>query len=100
MAISYRIIPSVNWSERWSTEGVRACSGDMYCTVPSRTPAAVRAIPGSEVTLETAGVSFARPKSRIFTRPSLVTMRFSGLRSRCTMPPAWALARASAIWVA
>src|SRR5438552_15743474 len=31
-----------------------------------------------------AEVIFARPKSRIFIRPSLVTKRFSGLRSRWT----------------
>src|SRR6185437_3315638 len=31
-------------------------------------------------------ISLARPKSRIFTRPSLVMNRFSGFRSRCTMP--------------
>ena len=30
--------------------------------------------------------SFARPKSRILTRPSAVTNTFSGFRSRCTMP--------------
>ena len=30
--------------------------------------------------------SLARPKSRIFTKPSRVSMMFSGLRSRCTMP--------------
>ena len=32
------------------------------------------------------GTSLARPKSRILTNPSRVTIRFSGLRSRCTMP--------------
>ena len=31
-------------------------------------------------------VALAMPKSAIFTRPSEVTMRFSGLRSRWTMP--------------
>ena len=37
-------------------------------------------------------VALAMPKSAIFTRPSEVTMRFSGLRSRCTTPccSAWA----------
>ena len=40
--------------------------------------------------------SFARPKSRILTSPSRVTIRFSGFRSRCTMPAAWALASPSA----
>ena len=31
-------------------------------------------------------VALAMPKSAIFTRPSDVTIRFSGLRSRCTIP--------------
>ncbi len=31
-------------------------------------------------------VALAMPKSAIFTRPSAVTMRFSGLRSRWTIP--------------
>ncbi len=37
-------------------------------------------------------VALAMPKSAIFTRPSAVTIRFSGLRSRWTMPcsSAWA----------
>ena len=38
----------------------------------------------------------ARPKSRIFTRPSLASMMFSGLRSRWTTPAACAAARPSA----
>jgi hypothetical protein len=32
------------------------------------------------------GATFASPKSRILTRPDLVTNRFSGFRSRWTMP--------------
>ena len=41
----------------------------------------------------------AMPKSAIFTRPSAVTIRFSGLRSRCTMPccSAWASAGEQAL---
>src|SRR3989454_5618565 len=42
----------------------------------------------------------ARPKSRIFSRPSSVRKRFSGLRSRCTMPRACAAARPRASWSA
>ncbi len=38
-------------------------------------------------------VSFARPKSRILTRPSFVTKRFSGFKSRWTMPLSCAAAR-------
>ena len=48
-------------------------------------------------TLVSSGaVSFARPKSRIFTKPSRLTMMFSGLRSRCTIPAACARASPSA----
>ena len=47
-----------------------------------------------------ARVSFARPKSRIFTRPSCVTKMFSGFRSRWTMPLSCAAARPSAICTA
>ncbi len=43
-------------------------------------------------------VSFARPKSRIFTRPSLVTKMFSGFRSRWTIPFPCAAARPLTIW--
>ena len=42
-------------------------------------------------------ISFARPKSRILTRPSVVMNTFSGLRSRWTMPLACAAARPRAI---
>ena len=42
----------------------------------------------------------ARPKSRILTRPSLVTKMFSGFRSRWTMPLSCAAARPRAIWIA
>ena len=42
----------------------------------------------------------AGPKSRIFTKPSRVTMTFSGFRSRCTMFAACALDRPSAICAA
>ena len=44
-----------------------------------------------------AVVNLAMPKSRIFGRPSRCRNRFSGLRSRCTMPRAWAAASASAM---
>ena len=76
----------------------------MYPTVPSTTPASVPAETVGDCVsspLSPAGaVSFARPKSRILAVPSLVTITFSGLRSRCTIPVSWALARPSAIWVA
>ena len=40
--------------------------------------------------------TLARPKSRTFTRPSLVTITLAGFRSRWTMPLSCAAARASA----
>ena len=49
---------------------------------------------------DSVSVSFASPKSRIFTRPSPVTKMFSGFRSRCTMPFSWAAARPRAICTA
>ena len=49
---------------------------------------------------EPVDVSFARPKSRILTSPSFVTITFSGFRSRCTIPASCAFARPSAICVA
>ena len=53
----------------------------MYAGVPTVTPVAVTNDPLCIVV-----VAFAIPKSAIFTRPSEVTIRFSGLRSRWTMP--------------
>ena len=38
------------------------------------------------------------PKSASFAVPSCVTSTLDGLTSRCTMPAAWAAARASATW--
>ena len=42
--------------------------------------------------------SFAKPKSRILMRPSLVTKIFSGFRSRWTIPFSCAAANPCAIW--
>ena len=58
-----------------------ACSGDMYGGVPIVVPVAVTNAPVSA-----ESVAFAIPKSAIFTPPAPVTMRFSGFRSRWTMP--------------
>src|SRR5262249_42287132 len=44
--------------------------------------------------------TLASPKSRILTRPSFVTMTFSGFRSRWTIPASCARASPSAIWTA
>ena len=102
--ISYRIDPNANWSERKSSASPRACSGDMYPTVPSTTPTSVPAEAVGDCVsspLSPVGaVSFASPKSRILAVPSFVTITFSGFRSRCTIPVSWALASPSAICVA
>src|SRR5262249_29215093 len=47
--------------------------------------------------LSFCGFNFANPKSRILTRPSLVTNRFSGFRSRWTTPFSCAAAMPAAI---
>jgi hypothetical protein len=52
----------------------------MYAGVPTVVAAAV---PDRVATRSTA---FAMPKSETFTDPSWVSIRFSGFRSRCTMP--------------
>jgi hypothetical protein len=45
-------------------------------------------------------MDFARPKSRIFARPSGVSMMLSGFKSRCAIPAACAAASPSAICTA
>ena len=83
VAISYTTDPNENWSERKSTVLPLACSGDMYPTVPRTIPGFVGWPTVSAVVTESPETaSFARPKSRIFTRPSRVTMMFSGFKSR------------------
>ena len=72
--------------------------------VPSTMPGSVPPGLGRQVRrLESARsfcISFARPKSRILTRPSFVTKTFSGFRSRWTMPFSCAAARPLAICIA
>jgi hypothetical protein len=58
----------------------KACSGDRYGTVPTINPSRVRIDDVSATSLGFVGL--ARPKSRILTRPSGITIRFCGLRSR------------------
>ena len=73
-------------SDRWSAGLPFTCSGDMYPSVPITTPGSVAAgAVGRFVCCAPSFsfcVSFARPKSRIFTRPSFVRNRFSGFKSR------------------
>ena len=99
VAISPRMSPTANWSVRWSTVRPLACSGDMYSSVPSSMPACVPYRDSvSCVSRSPSGASpiLASPKSRIFRTPSGVTMRFSGFRSRWTIPARCAFARPSA----
>ncbi len=71
----------------------RACSGLMYSGVPQTSPACV-----SFGSFAPGEVIFAIPKSSTFTKSGSPrrgsTMTFSGFRSRCTIPCAWASARA------
>ena len=94
-------------TRRGPTAGRRAlpftCSGDMYPSVPITTPGSVPAAVGRFVCWPPAVsfcVSFARPKSRILTRPSLVRNRFSGFRSRWMIPFSCAAASPLAICTA
>ncbi len=93
--------PNEKMSDRWSTARPATCSGDMYPAVPTTLPTALpsaASVGASEMSgaLSRFSVSLARPKSRTFVNPSAETMMFPGLRSRCTMPAAWALASPSA----
>ena len=66
---------------------------------PAPCPGSVRDAVGGCVPVagSSARVSLARPKSRIFTRPSRVTKMFSGFRSRWTIPFSCAAASPRAI---
>ena len=106
-------------SVRGSDTPMRAVSGAMYSGVPNTTPCWV-----TRPSLASGSRTLATPKSRIFTksnpfsrslivcspcssvnwrissrRPSRgVSMMFSGLRSRCTIPFACAAPSAPAAW--
>ena len=88
-SISCRMAPNAKRSDSASAGRPRTWSGDIYATVPRSMPGVV-----TEVRVDTSAgsvggalsESFARPKSRILTRPLLVMKRFSGLRSRWTIP--------------
>ena len=61
----------------------------------------VAAAVGALVSGPAAGATLlARPKSRILTCPSFETNRFSGFKSRWTIPFSWAAESPFAIWVA
>ncbi len=69
--------------------------------MPKR-PSPVSASPSSAVSSVRTGrrgrSRRARPKSRTLTSPSAVTITFSGFKSPCTIPSAWAAAIPEAIW--
>ena len=74
----------------------------MYCGVPSTAPVRVTSLSsargraGSSMVTgsgEWSSTSRARPKSVTITRPLRLTRTFSGLKSRCTSPAAWAATR-------
>src|SRR5580700_7579171 len=88
--------PSDQMSERGSTLLADVnCSGDMYSGVPMTVVLAVTDM--SEV-----AVDFEMPKSSTLTSGVpltwVVTKRLAGLRSRWTMPSAWASSMASQAW--
>ena len=64
--------------------------------MPESVPDIVPDAPIESGSMRTGPASRARPKSRIFTTPSLRRMMLSGLISRCKIPAAWAAARALA----
>jgi len=93
--------PKEKTSDLASTVLPATCSGDMYPVVPTTTPSPVRSVCGATVVSSpeaVRSVSFARPKSSTFTKPSFDTMMLPGFRSRWTMPAACALASPSAAW--
>ena len=94
---------------RLSSSFARACSGDMYATVPSAAPRTRQwfqrqhrlFVAASAAMIPSSGpVSFANPKSSTLACPRVVTKIFAGLMSRCTMPSACAASSASAISMA
>ena len=72
-------MPSEKRSLRGSTGSARACSGLMKKRLPFTTPACVRVVRSSLLTM---------PKSSSFTSPRAETIRLLGETSRCTRPMA------------
>jgi len=90
VAISYSTTPSANRSPGGPTASPRACSGDMYDTVPivvpgdvtSSTRDTVRSSSPPPPAPAVAAERLARPKSSSFASPCSVTKMFAGLMSR------------------
>ena len=102
VTISYSTDPKENWSERKSTSPPsrllrrHIAHGAHHCSLfgDGRAPRGIRT--GAPFPAR----NFANPKSRTLAMASRETIRFSGFKSRCTMPISCALARASAICAA
>ena len=75
--IRYSIDPTEKMSDRRSIASPRACSGDMYATLPLMTPAAV---------CSRLRWALAMPKSASLTSPSPLRSTLFGLMSRWTIP--------------
>ena len=87
VAISYSTTPKENRSLRESTSSPRACSGDMYDTVPMVVPGEVTSSRQVRVAIAPAADParrpvLASPKSSSFASPRSVTKMFAGLMSR------------------
>ena len=84
VVISYSTAPNEKMSLRASTVSPAACSGDMNAGVPSTVPRSVCGRRDTVVSsrMSPVSVSFARPKSSTLTKPSGVTIRLPGFRSR------------------
>jgi hypothetical protein len=86
---SNRTQPNAQRSERELPGSPRTCSGLMYAGVPSIIPGEVTAIVGVSSIADAVrcwSADLAKPKSRILTSPSGVTLILAGLMSRCAMP--------------
>ena len=110
VAISYSTAPKLKRSLRTSSSSPRACSGDIYATVPTAVPGLVRSASliigescvdaemfAPRVSSDDLRICLARPKSKILACPRVVTNKFAGLMSRWTMPLECAASSASAI---
>jgi hypothetical protein len=90
VSISNSTAPNAQMSLRLSTARPLACSGLMYAAVPRIIPTpvimagvvSVGDIDALDDEPAAGSITFARPKSNIFTVPSARTLMFAGLRSR------------------
>ena len=91
------------WSPAGSTRWPACCSGAMYGGVPMTEPASVSGLDSAAVDAAADELSIesvsegsapprASPKSSTRARPSTPTSTLPGLKSRCTIPAAWAAA--------